>query len=450
MAKISSVKEVNVANLLPSGGTKATGTKSSFSDVMSASSNAKKQSVADGNSSQSVKNVKGKLEEGASVAKSLHRGDGKVSGDSKESNTDRVEFYNTDGSLNTEKAAECFNDLKEQIAEILEISEEELEGIMAESGIALLDLLNPNVLQQLVLQVNDVSDGAALLTNEALCNQLTDLLGAVEEFMQSNNVEELASAVEFLGEQELNDVLEKTEKPMENESPIMAQKQADDITDNTADHSVNATEAAPVITVEKEELSEGEKESFHQNHHEENQDYQNATLNQFVQNLSDSVQKTDEVTVQSLARLEQMHEIVNQVVERIKVTLSPDSTSMEMQLNPENLGKVNVSVVARNGQMTASFTVENQLAKEALESQMTTLKDNLSEQGIKVDAIEVTVADHGLSQDEFSNHNGQNFQNETKRRKQSGNMRGKSDSIEETEEETVQTLRSNGTVDFSA
>jgi flagellar hook-length control protein FliK len=41
--------------------------------------------------------------------------------------------------------------------------------------------------------------------------------------------------------------------------------------------------------------------------------------------------------------------------------------------------------------MTAQFAVQNELSKEALESQMQTLKDALNQQGIKVDSIEVTV-----------------------------------------------------------
>ena len=83
---------------------------------------------------------------------------------------------------------------------------------------------------------------------------------------------------------------------------------------------------------------------------------------------------------------------------------------------------------------------------------MTTLRENLNEQGIKVDAIEVMVAEQGLSQDQFSNKNGEsNFQNQSKRRGNLGKLRGVEDSKDETEEEEeVQAVRSNGTVDFSA
>ena len=39
------------------------------------------------------------------------------------------------------------------------------------------------------------------------------------------------------------------------------------------------------------------------------------------------------------------------------------------------------------------------MAKEALESQMITLKQTFDEQGLKVDAVEVAVSDFGLNRD---------------------------------------------------
>jgi flagellar hook-length control protein FliK len=71
---------------------------------------------------------------------------------------------------------------------------------------------------------------------------------------------------------------------------------------------------------------------------------------------------------------------------------------MEIQLNPENLGKVNLTVVSKNGQLTASFVTENQITKEALENQLQTLKENMNNQGIKVEAIEVTVSNFSFGQ----------------------------------------------------
>ena len=77
----------------------------------------------------------------------------------------------------------------------------------------------------------------------------------------------------------------------------------------------------------------------------------------------------------------------------------PETTSMELRLNPASLGRVNITVAASAGIATATMVVENQMAKEALESQMIHLKEAFNEQGLKVDEVEVTVAEFGLKKD---------------------------------------------------
>ena len=42
--------------------------------------------------------------------------------------------------------------------------------------------------------------------------------------------------------------------------------------------------------------------------------------------------------------------------------------------------------------MTASFITQNEAVKQALESQMMTLQDSLNQQGLKVEAVEVSVS----------------------------------------------------------
>jgi flagellar hook-length control protein FliK len=71
---------------------------------------------------------------------------------------------------------------------------------------------------------------------------------------------------------------------------------------------------------------------------------------------------------------------------------------MELQLNPESLGRINLSLVSKNGIMTAQFTTQNEISKEAIESQMQVLKDNLTNQGLKVESIEVTVSNFDFGQ----------------------------------------------------
>ncbi len=73
---------------------------------------------------------------------------------------------------------------------------------------------------------------------------------------------------------------------------------------------------------------------------------------------------------------------------------------MEIQLHPASLGRVNVQINATGQDTTARLIVENQAAKEALESGMIRLQEAFEERGLKVQAVEVTVGnfDLGLGQ----------------------------------------------------
>jgi flagellar hook-length control protein FliK len=122
----------------------------------------------------------------------------------------------------------------------------------------------------------------------------------------------------------------------------------------------------------------------------------------FVDNLVKAAPATEIDLSGNLVRVTELREIANQIIERIKVSIQPDQTSMEIQLNPENLGKVNLSVQSKNGVMTAQFVVQNEMSKEAIESQLHTLRETLNQQGIKVEAIEVTVSTYGFDQKEES------------------------------------------------
>lgn len=83
--------------------------------------------------------------------------------------------------------------------------------------------------------------------------------------------------------------------------------------------------------------------------------------------------------------------IVKQIVEQIKVQIRPDVTSMELQLNPENLGKVNLHVSSKEGAVTAQLFVQNETVKTMVEGQLSILREAMAQQGVRVEAVEVAI-----------------------------------------------------------
>lgn len=166
---------------------------------------------------------------------------------------------------------------------------------------------------------------------------------------------------------------------------------------------------------------------------------------QFTETMQERVQVT-----------QQMQEIFEQVVEQVKVTVTADTSEMELQLNPENLGKVNLSVVAKEGHITAHFVTENEVARQALESQIQQLRATLGEQGLKVDKVEVSVSDFNFQNGNQANAEEQKQQQREEHARQvqrNLNLANLDDlaDMTEAEELAVKIMQSNGNqIDYTA
>ena len=91
--------------------------------------------------------------------------------------------------------------------------------------------------------------------------------------------------------------------------------------------------------------------------------------------------------------------VVRQIVNAVIVTITEEVRTIEVALTPEHLGRVNVTVAAKDGILTASMVVQNEMVKNAIENQLTMLKTQFESQGIKVEHVEVTVASHEFNSD---------------------------------------------------
>ncbi len=117
-------------------------------------------------------------------------------------------------------------------------------------------------------------------------------------------------------------------------------------------------------------------------------------------------------TVQTLPPQVTVADIMEQFAEHTRVMLSADTTRMEMQLNPEHLGKLYLEVVESEGVITAKLQTQSMEVKEALETQIADLKVNLNQAGVKVDSVEVTIASHEFERNLEQDANSQKQQEE--------------------------------------
>lgn len=341
-------------------------------------------------------------------------------------------------------AMEAMNSqIMQTVMDTLGISQEQLTKALGALDMEPADLLEPGNVTKLVMELNGTQDISDMLTNEDLTGQLKALTDALEQMGQE----------EGMTKEEMSQLLTQLEEaggPDFQKNQV--QDKAQDIPEETAPKEKEIT-----VTVEKQpEENRPVKEEMtgkdHQSRRDSKPDSQHGMADTFVENLAvkGNVQ-TDLNGV--MERIETMREIVNQVVEQIKVTVKPDMSSMEIQLNPENLGKVHLAVAAKDGVLTATFTAQNDVAKEALESQVQVLRDNLSNQGLKVEAIEVTVSSFEFNfnqNNQMDQEQGQKKDNSS-RRINLDDFDEKSEAVTEEEVLAARVMEQNGgSVDYTA
>ena len=117
---------------------------------------------------------------------------------------------------------------------------------------------------------------------------------------------------------------------------------------------------------------------------------------QSFQNMSDEIAQMAEESKLQGAGTPNTESILKQLADYVKIHNGKELTEMELQLHPASLGNVKVTLATKGGVVTAQLTTENEIVKNAIESQVSQLKQNLEEQGVRVEAIEVSVASHQM------------------------------------------------------
>lgn len=324
--------------------------------------------------------------------------------DKKQNAADTGKADKTDNSKQDNKSDEKVNDVvqnvKDTIKEELDVSDEDIAKAMEVLGITDNDLLSVVKVTELVSALTG-ADSITLITDDDMSGKLTSVLDAVNT-AQKDIADMLNTDVDDAV------LVVRTDAVVKKDTDETVVKNTDSsITDN---QSVSETESlsdvlAAKVTAQgssKHEESTGEH-TGEQNHN--TQSY-GGVADSIIQSMKDSFA---DIVTEDTSRVSEA-DIVNQVIDQIKLSSGRELTSIEVMLNPERLGSVHVTVTAKNGILSAQIAAQNEQVKTALENQVTALKENFQNQGIKVEAVEITVMTHQFEA-------GQNFgQNESERK----------------------------------
>ncbi len=322
---------------------------------------------------------------------------------------------------------------------------EQLENL----GMDWSDLTNLEGIKDFFLQTKGI-DASDLLVDETLNQELQSFIQEWQDIFAAQDVpvDDVSQIIDSVDEDLLDDMITTQMIPVEETNGEPVTERMPDEGKTVQDNATIFTDSnpkEPVIT----KVNISNDPAGQQNESYSQQDAESTTedtvkvqdvtetkevVNPILQNIQDAL---NEVTsTEHTDNVNKPQPVVEQIVEQVRVHMNQDTTSMELQLYPEHLGKIQIHVVSKDGVMTARIAAETEQAKQAIENGLANLKEAFEQQDLKVEAVEVMVATAGFEK-------GQD-QQEAPQQKRTGGKTGKlvySDTEEEELEEQAETER---------
>lgn len=322
---------------------------------------------------------------------------------------------------------------------------EQLENL----GMDWSDLTNLEGIKDFFLQTKGI-DASDLLVDETLNQELQSFIQEWQDIFAAQDVpvDDVSQIIDSVDEDLLDDMITTQMIPVEETNGEPVTERMPDEGRTVQDNATIFTDSnpkEPVIT----KVNISNDPAGQQNESYSQQDAESTTedtvkvqdvtetkevVNPILQNIQDALNEV--ASTEHTDNVNKPQPVVEQIVEQVRVHMNQDTTSMELQLYPEHLGKIQIHVVSKDGVMTARIAAETEQAKQAIENGLANLKEAFEQQDLKVEAVEVMVATAGFEK-------GQD-QQDTPQQKRTGGKTGKlvySDTEEEELEEQAETER---------
>ncbi|MBQ3545061.1 MAG: flagellar hook-length control protein FliK [Lachnospiraceae bacterium] len=306
----------------------------------------------------------------------------------------------------SEQVMQFLQNVIEKISEEFNISAEEVIDGIKKLDLEVVDLFDVKNISKLVVSLSNQKEMSSLLLDDGISGLIKEIFADAGKL--SNSLKESFA----LTDEEFTKFLQKFDEAIKVED-FLVNKSMSEI---KVDTDLVENEITKEVHVEAKEVNKkvehsGLNQEFDKNSsnsegkHNSNVYYEGISMESVMSKLQNVVE-----TNSSIARTGISEAVMNQILDGISANVNSEMTSLELQLNPESLGKVNVTVSAKEGILTAQIVAQTEIAKEAIESQISVLKETFENQGLKVEEVEVTLASKSFDQNlskESSNENGQ-------------------------------------------
>lgn len=332
--------------------------------------------------------------------------------------------------FNKQEEADIVNALElilQQIRQVLGVEDVQIQESMQNLEMTSIDLINPEKIAQLVADLSGEESTIGFIADENMYNSLQELTASVETILdelvsktgleKESILEGLDVPIELFDkditqdlqidqvvETEDTDIIDMAvENKVENDFEVVSEvkafetKESEDINSKSLNIEKNSTEGITqndtTVEISKTDDSEADSDKSTESGND------NLSGNGQAQGFNSDLENIEALTTDNDAVLDEKagtEAIIRQLADFVKINSGKEITEMELQLHPASLGTVNVQLATKGGNITAQFTTENETVRAAIEAQATQLQLDLEEQGIKIDAIEVTVASHQM------------------------------------------------------
>ncbi|MDR2547161.1 MAG: flagellar hook-length control protein FliK [Lachnospiraceae bacterium] len=322
-----------------------------------------------------------------------------------------------------DKIREAVHRIANEIAEEAGIPPEDVLAILAAHDISLLSLLNTSELGEIIAVLHGVS-AINLMTDEGMYATFT---GLMEQIITTT--EDLLTELD-INPEELRNLLAQMQNEESNSADSRgALTDSVNLLNELDGEKMTKAEGEVKVTVEKngvitemtvkidengnmeatKEISTSEPTDTAAAYAQSNGMNQETGQKGMSESGQESLQgnpfseKVDNTILQSeaapAAETPDTAMIMRQIMDYMKIQLSPEVDQLEMQLHPKHLGMLGVKIASHGGVITAQFTTQNEVVKAAIESQLIDLRETLRSQGIRVDSVEVNVESQAFSQE---------------------------------------------------
>jgi len=328
---------------------------------------------------------------------------------------------------------ETVSEIKDIIHEDLGFKDEEIDEAMEILGLSFVDLLDPKNMMLLVGEITGEDGPASVLMVDGMKDFVTDLKelinsldlsdfemvqpGESQAIMQNLVVEnpEAVTDIEATVSETDNLNLKQTDEISVSDEIIDDEPVKVEVLDyrSEVEKSGRTTfredaEAESITGVENELVTKPSEATDDKNGSFDSKDnlFSKNNLSKTVRpeaetnanntsfNLNTETAEIEVVDVNQNVNRVSVANMVESIVERARVTLTDSVKTMEMVLNPEELGKIFMEITSKDGAIKAKILAQNETVKAALETQLVLLQDRFKEAGMKVDSVEISVGTH--------------------------------------------------------